>query len=272
MSSVGSVPHPGKGLGGGGRFEKISPSVYAGSASAPRSFESAASSQLPSRNWRERTPEQYPEQDPPQQLESRSKPKHGTGDPLAPGADVTQLLTSVRRGEEGALDALLPLVYDELRGLAGRHLQSERRDHTLQATALAHEAYLRLVVQRNQRWQDRAHFFAVASLAIRRILVDHARSKGALRRGGDRARQEFHDDITSSAPSTPDLDLVALDEALTALTVDDARKARGVELRFFGGLTAEEIAEVQGISVATVERDWSFARAWLHRQIEGKGT
>ena len=180
-------------------------------------------------------------------------------------SDVTQLLLDHSRGNGEALDRLLPLVYDELRSLANRSLRRERPGHTLQPTALAHECYLRLVDQRLVQWQNRAHFFAVAATAIRRILVDHARSRGAARRGGGRQRVEFDEGALVSEEI--DLDFVALDEALEELAEMDPRKSRVVELRFFGGLGIEDVSEVLDISHATVEREWKLARAWLYREI-----
>jgi RNA polymerase sigma factor (TIGR02999 family) len=175
---------------------------------------------------------------------------------------VTLLLDELSAGRREALDELLPLVYHDLRRLAARALRRERRGHTLQATALAHEAYLRLVDQRAARWQNRAHFLAVAAQAMRRILVDHARRQGRAKRGGDRERVPVEDAALASEPRA--VDLLALDEALGRLAALDARQARIVELRFFGGLSVEETAEVLGTSPGTVARDWTHAKAWLH--------
>lgn len=180
-------------------------------------------------------------------------------------SEVTRLLRDARTGDPGALNRLMPLVYDELRALAARHLRRERPGHTLATTALAHEAYLRLVEQREVHWQDRAHFLAIASTAIRRILVDHARGARAARRGGGREREHLREEMAVQVE--PDIDLLALEEALTRLEELDPRKSRVVELRFFGGLTTRESAEVLSISEATVERDWSLARAWLYREV-----
>ena len=180
--------------------------------------------------------------------------------------DVTGLLLEWNQGSEEARERLIPLVYRELRRLAGRSLRSERGDHTLQATALVHEAYLKLVDQRRVRWQNRAHFFAVAAGLMRRILVDHARRHGALRRGGDAQKLPLAEEVVG-APAQSDIDLISLDAALTALAALDSDQARIVELRFFGGLSVEETAEAMAVSRATVNREWSMARAWLHRRL-----
>jgi len=145
-------------------------------------------------------------------------------------------------------------------------LRRERRDHTLQPTALVHEAYLRLIDQRQVNWQNRAHFFAIAAQAMRRIIVDHARRHNAQKRGGEDIKVELDEAV--ALPATTDLDFVKLDDALTALAAIDPQQNRIVELRFFGGLSIEETAEVMGISPATVKRDWSMAKAWLHREME----
>lgn len=179
--------------------------------------------------------------------------------------NVTQLLLKWGNGNKEVLDELLPIVYDELRRQAARYLRRERVGHTLQTTALIHEAYIRLVDQRNVRWQNRAHFFGIASQLMRRILVDHARSKKRAKRGGSDIRVSLADAILVT--KSKDLDVVALDEALERLAVIDEQQARIVELRFFSGLTVEETAEVLSISPATVKRDWSMAKAWLHREI-----
>jgi RNA polymerase sigma factor (TIGR02999 family) len=180
--------------------------------------------------------------------------------------DVTRMLVQWSNGEQSALDQLIPLVYDEMRQIAGRVLKRERRDHTLQPTALVHEAYLRLIDQRNVNWQNRAHFFAIAAQAMRRIIVDHARRHNALKRGGDNLKVEL--EAALLLPGASDVDVVKLDDALTALAAFDPQQERIVELRFFGGLSIEETAEVIGISPATVKRDWSMAKAWLHREIQ----
>jgi RNA polymerase sigma factor (TIGR02999 family) len=178
---------------------------------------------------------------------------------------VTQLLIRFRAGERGVLDSLLPLVYDRLQQLARRHLRKERSSHTLQSTALVHEAYLRLADQDAAAWQTRTHFFAVAANLMREILVDHARRHKSAKRGGGAFRVTL-DERLELLPQA-DLDLLALDDALVALAEVDPAKARLVELRFFGGLTIEESADVLQMSVATVKRHWSLARAWLYREI-----
>ena len=182
-------------------------------------------------------------------------------------AQVTRLLESCREGDAGALEQLMPLVYDELRGLAGRQLSRERIDHTLQATALVNEVFLKLVDQRNQSWQNRGHFLCVAAMAMRRILVNHAHAKKAAKRGGGRARVTLDEGAALFEERAEDL--LALDTALTKLARVDDTKRQLVELRFFGGLTADEAAEVMGVSTRTVERQWRLARAWLRREIEG---
>jgi RNA polymerase sigma factor (TIGR02999 family) len=178
---------------------------------------------------------------------------------------ITQLLADASNGDQAALDALLPVVYNELRKLADHYLQQERPDHTLQATALVHEAYLRLVDQTNISWQNRAHFFSVAAQVMRHILVDHARAHKAEKRGG--GEPEISLDAAISFFAERDVNLVALDEALNELTKLDAQQGRIVELRFFGGLTIEESAEVLKITPGTVRYDWRMAKAWLHRAL-----
>ena len=180
--------------------------------------------------------------------------------------DVTNILKRASDGDESAVNRLLPLVYDELRALAESYLQHERPDHTLQATALVHEAYVRLIKQEEVEWQNRAHFFAVAAQAIRRILVDHARAHEREKRGGGRRRVGL-DESVAAAPGR-DLDLLALDEALEKLTRLSERQARIVELRFFGGLSLNEVAAFLGVSPRTVDGDWSMARAWLRRALQ----
>lgn len=183
--------------------------------------------------------------------------------PTAGSADVTRLLSAWSSGDRAALDELLPTVYAELRRLAARHLRDERPHHTLQTTALVHEAYLRLVGQRRRNLRDRAHFFAMAAQMMRRILVDHARRRRAGKRGA--GQEALPLDASVAIPA--DLDVIALDDALVRLAVIDARQSRIVELRFFGGLSVEQTSEVVGVSPATIKREWQAARAWLYREI-----
>jgi RNA polymerase sigma factor (TIGR02999 family) len=178
---------------------------------------------------------------------------------------VTRLLQDVSAGHRAAFGELLPLVYAELRLRAARHLRRERPDHTLQATALVNEAYLRLVDQHQVQWQSRAHFFAIAAQAMRRILVDHARRRHRAKRDALLIPLD-HVDAPAAARS---VDLVALDEALERLAGHDSRQAEIIQLRFFGGLSIEETAEVTGVSPATVKREWVMARAWLYEQLQG---
>jgi len=186
--------------------------------------------------------------------------------PPSPEA-VTALLRAWSHGDEKARDRLLPLVYADLRRRAARFLRRERPDHTLQPTALVHEAYMRLVGQ-SADWQNRSHFFGVASEMMRRVLVDHARARRAARREGDRFQVTLDEGLAVSQPR--EVDLVALDAALEELAALDARQGRMVELRFFGGLSLEETAEALGVSLATVKRDWHSAKAWLFRRMTGK--
>jgi RNA polymerase sigma factor (TIGR02999 family) len=181
--------------------------------------------------------------------------------------NITDLLVSYGRGDKESLDKLMPVVYDELRRQAARYLRREQPGHTLQTTALIHEAYVRLVDQRNVQWQNRAHFFGIAAQMMRRILVDHARTKKRAKRGGSDIKVSLDD--ATVAVKGQDLDVVALDEALERMAEIDEQQSRVVELRFFSGLTVEETAEVMGISPATVKRDWSMAKAWLHRELSG---
>ncbi len=185
----------------------------------------------------------------------------------SPG-EVTRLLEDLSSGHQKAADQLIPLVYEGLRQLAGRYLSQERPGHTLQPTALVHEAYLQLVDQRQVRWQNRAHFFGVAATLMRRILMEHARNRQAAKRGG--SAQKVSLDEAAALPLRQDVDLLALDDALTSLTALDARQSRVVELRFFGGLTVEEIGEVLGVSPTTVKREWRLAKAWLARELDRK--
>lgn len=182
--------------------------------------------------------------------------------------NVTQLLVGWGNGDKEALDQLVPIVYGELRKQAARYLRREKVGHTLQTTALIHEAYLRLIDQKNVHWQNRAHFFGIAAQLMRRILVDHARTKKRAKRGGSDVRVSLAEATLVSKGQ--DLDVVALDQALTKLEQLDHQQGKIVELRFFSGLTVEETAEVLGISTGTVKRDWSMAKAWLHREITGQ--
>lgn len=182
--------------------------------------------------------------------------------------NLTQLLVAWSDGDSTARDELMPLVYDELRRLAHRYMNRERCDHTLQTSALVNEAYLRLIDQKDVRWQNRAHFFAIAAQMMRRILVDYARKRGFAKRGGDRQSVPL-EDATIVSPERA-AEVVALDEALKCLAQLDERKSQIIELRFFGGLNIEETAEVLGVSPGTVMRDWTFAKAWLRREITSK--
>lgn len=185
---------------------------------------------------------------------------------VSPAQDeVTRLLSRVGGGDDAAASDLLPLVYDELRRLADGYMRRERSDHTLQPTALVHEAYLRLVDQTRVRWQDRTHFFAVAATCMRRILVNHARDRNRLKRGGGARRVTLHD--LADAGDIGDEGLVDLDDALERLERLDERKARVVEFRFFAGLTVDQSAELLGCSPVTIKRDWEFARAWLLSEL-----
>jgi RNA polymerase sigma factor (TIGR02999 family) len=181
--------------------------------------------------------------------------------------DVTELLRAWSDGDSSARDRLMPLVYDELRRRAAAYLRREARDHTLQPTALVHEAYLRLVDQRRAVWQNRAQFFGVASQMMRRILVDRARARRMAKRSGRWARVTL-DDVGKVSPPV-EVEVLDLDAALTQLAEFDPRKSQIAELRFFGGLSLEETGEVLGISLATVERDWQAARAWLFKTLSG---
>jgi RNA polymerase sigma factor (TIGR02999 family) len=182
--------------------------------------------------------------------------------------EITELLLAWNQGDEQALDRLMPLVHRELHRLAHHYMAGERPGHPLQTTALVNEAYVRLIDSSRVRWQNRAHFFAVSAKLMRRILVDVARARAQLKRGGD-AVQVSLDDAMDIARE-PGADLIALDDALTMLAAFDERKSKVVELRFFGGLSVEETAEVLGISAVTVMRDWGLAKAWLLRELEKK--
>jgi RNA polymerase sigma factor (TIGR02999 family) len=185
-----------------------------------------------------------------------------------PSPNVSELLRAWSDGDRAALDQLIPVVYDELRRQAARYLRRELPGHTLQTTALVNEAYLRLVDQNDVRWQNRAHFFGIAAQLMRRILVDHARAKHRAKRGGADLRVTLNE--ATAVTKSREIDLVALDEALNRLAKIDPQQSKVVELRFFSGLNVEETAEVLGISPATVKRDWSVAKAWLHREISGE--
>jgi RNA polymerase sigma factor (TIGR02999 family) len=187
---------------------------------------------------------------------------------MQPGAgpDVTQLLVNWSRGDQAALDQLLPLVYGELRRLASAYLRRERSNHTLQSTALVHEAFLRMVSQQDVQWKNRAHFYGIAAQMIRRILVDYARSQHAEKRGAGAVKLEL-DEAMGVAHSTPEIDLLGLNDALDRLAALDERQSRVVELRFFAGLSIEETAEVMHLSPASIKREWQTARAWLFREM-----
>lgn len=179
---------------------------------------------------------------------------------------ITQLLKEWSEGNQSALDELMPLVYEELRRQASRYLRRERQGHTLQTTALIHEAYLKLIGQNKVEWQNRKHFFAIAAQAMRRILVDYARERKRKKRGGSAENLPFDEAIQISSKGKS-VDLIALDEALNKLAAFDKRQARIVELRYFSGLSIDETAEVLGISNATVRNDWNMAKAWLYQRI-----
>jgi RNA polymerase sigma-70 factor (ECF subfamily) len=179
--------------------------------------------------------------------------------------DVTSLLLAMREGDASAANELIPLVYNELRRLAGHYMRGERPGHTLQATALVHEAYLRLIDQTRVEFQNRSHFFAMAAQQMRRILVDHARARQAGKRGGKGERLPFNDVVVG--PEAEQVDIVALDDALQTLAKVDPQQSRIVELRYFGGLSIEEAAAALGISPATVKRDWNMAKAWLYQEL-----
>lgn len=182
--------------------------------------------------------------------------------------DITEILQDWSDGRREALDELMPLVYNELHRQAARYLRRERQDHTLQTTALINEAYLKLIDQKAVRWQNRAHFFAIAAQAMRRILVDHARSKNREKRGGEFERVDIEDAAMVASGEGAGVDLLALDEALTKLAKMDEKKARIVEFRYFSGLSVKETAEVMSVSTDTVERHWTMAKAWLLRELE----
>jgi RNA polymerase sigma-70 factor (ECF subfamily) len=186
--------------------------------------------------------------------------------PQTPGEqEITRMLDEMQAGDGSAADRLLPLVYDKLRAIARRYRRSGRAGDTLQPTALVHEAYLRLVGHAPEGWQGRTHFFAVAAIAMRQILIDYARYSGRAKRGGGGQRVTLDDAV--AVTGGPDIDLLALEQALERLVALNARHARVVELRFFGGLTVEEIAEVLGLSKRTIEGDWTFAKTWLRAEL-----
>jgi RNA polymerase sigma factor (TIGR02999 family) len=185
----------------------------------------------------------------------------------ASSARITELLAYWGQGNADAREALMPLVYDELRRIARRHLWRQRPNHTLQSAALVNEAYLRLVRQESPQWQNRAHFFGVAAKAMRQILVDYARSRLAAKRGAGAPRFTLDTKIALPEQEKEEVDLVALDDALNTLTALDPRQSRIIELRFFGGLSIQDTAVVLGISPATVKREWTMARMWLHREL-----
>ena len=184
-----------------------------------------------------------------------------------PAGEITRLLQGWRAGDREALDALLPIVYKELRQLAHFQLRRERPDHTLQSAALVNEVYVRLVGLRPPQWESRTHFFAIAAQQMRQILVDYARRHRASKRGGGEETISLVDTVMLSPPKSKGIDVAALDDALNALAQVDARKAQVVELRFFAGLNFDETAEVLKVSTVTVARDWTTARAWLHREM-----
>ncbi|MBD3335695.1 MAG: sigma-70 family RNA polymerase sigma factor [Candidatus Eisenbacteria bacterium] len=187
---------------------------------------------------------------------------------MSEAIDATSILCDVTDGGRSSVDRLFPLVYDELRRLAQAHMRDQRADHTLQATALVHEAYLKLIDQTRVRWNSRAHFLAIAGRAIRQILIDHARRKGRLKRWGGQRRVSL-DDALSIFAQGPNPDALAMDEALRKLGRLYPQHERVVEMRFFGGMTNEEAAEVIGVSTRTIERRWRFGRAWLYRELAG---
>jgi RNA polymerase sigma-70 factor (ECF subfamily) len=193
-----------------------------------------------------------------------------TGGRLPSSGEITGLLTKLKAGDRQAESELVPLIYGELRRLARGYMRRERPDHTLQATALVHEVYLRLMEEHPVDWQSRAHFFAVAAQLMRRILVDHARAHNAAKRGGDAPKVFLEENLILSEAKSGDM--LSLDEALARLAKLDPRQGRIVELRFFGGLSVEETAEVLGISARTVKREWSVARAWLYQEVRESQT
>lgn len=194
-------------------------------------------------------------------MTSIANPNHDS----RPDGEITQLLEACSNGEPEALDRLMPLVYDDLRAIAHRRLALERADHTLNTTAVVHEAYLKLVDQAAATWRDRAHFFAVSARVIRNLLVDYARERKAAKRGGNAVLLPLDEQLAGRPPRT--VELLALDEALTALGQNDARLERVVECRFFGGMSMKETAETLDVSLSTAERDWRRARAYLYEAL-----
>ena len=188
-------------------------------------------------------------------------------DPVRSPHEITQLLAEWSNGNQTALDKLYPLVYDELHKMANRYMKRERKDHTLQTTALINEAYVRMVDQKNVHWENRAHFFAISAQIMRRILIDHARRHHYAKRGGGALKVSL--DETAIVAGDPASDMLLLDEALNRLAEMDPRRGQVVELRYFGGLNNEEIAGVLKISENTVTRDWNMARAWLYQELSG---
>lgn len=180
-------------------------------------------------------------------------------------SQITEILLKWSQGNKAALEELIPLVYDNLHKIAQRYLKHENPNHTIQTTALVNEAYLKLVEQKYVQWQNRQHFFAIAAKIMRRILINYARDKKAEKRGGARYKVSLSEDLKAYEP--PNIDLLLLDQALTKLAEIDARKSDLIELRFFTGISLEEVAETLGISLATAKRDWRMAKAWLYREI-----
>jgi RNA polymerase sigma factor (TIGR02999 family) len=183
--------------------------------------------------------------------------------------DVTMLLQAIGKGDRSAMDRLVPLLYDEIREIAARHMARERKDHTLQPTALVNEAYMRLIDRREPDWENRTHFLGVASQVIRRVLVEHARARNRDKRGGGALMVTLSEGL-AGGPAV-DLDILALDRALDKLGESDPDERQVVELRFFGGMSVPEVAKVLGVSTRTVERRWTYARAWLFRELKGGG-
>ena len=184
--------------------------------------------------------------------------------------EVTRLLAQWSDGNEAARTDLMAAIYDDLRRLAARYMSHERPGHTLQTTGLVHEAYLRLVDQQHVRWQNRAHFFGIAAQLMRRILVDYARNRDCVKRGGSVSKLSNPDDQVGASDASHDVDVIALDQTLTRLAAKNARHARIVELKFFGGLTVPEIADVLRVSDRTVKREWHLAKAWLYRELQSE--